>query len=90
MTEKELLNRFCEMFYSMRWEHRLTQAELARKARISPETVSKIENKECSPSMKICFKIATAYNMTLSELFKQVETGEILAAKVKRKYGPPY
>jgi len=28
--------------------------------------------------------------ITLSELFKQVEAGEILAAKVKRKYSPPY
>ena len=29
------------------------------------------------------------YHITLSELFKQVETGEILVAKVKRKYSHP-
>lgn len=90
MSEQELLDRFSKVFYSLRWEHRLTQAQVAKRTGLSPETVSKIENKESNPSLKICYKIAKGYNLTLIELFTKVENNEVLATKVKRKYTSPY
>ena len=90
MTEEEFLIIFSKIMYSLRWEHRLTQKEVSRITKISPEMISKMENGEIYPRLAHCYKIATAFKMTVTEFFNEVETGEILSVKKKRKHTSPY
>ena len=85
MTEAEFVARHAKAFYSKRWEHRMTQGELAYKAGISPELVSKLERGRTHPSLKVTFKIAKAFGMTTSEYVAHIESGEILAIKKTKK-----
>jgi len=88
MTEAEFVDKHAKAFYSKRWEHRMTQADVARKAGISPELVSKLESGESHPSLRKTFKIAAAFGMSTSEYVAYIESGEILATKKVRKSSP--
>ncbi len=85
MTEAEFVARHHKAFYSKRWENRMTQAEVARKAGISPELVSKLERGVAHPSLRRTFRIAAAFGMTAAEYVAYVESGEILAFKKIKK-----
>ena len=46
----------------------ITQEQLAEIAQISPKHITKIENKNVTPSIYTVFKIAEALNLTVNDL----------------------
>ena len=85
MTEDEFKARHTKIFYSKRWENRLTQGGVARLAGVSPELISKIERGESYPSFSTLFKIAQVFKMKTSAYIAYVESGEILATKASKR-----
>ena len=53
-----------------RAERRLTQAELARLAGVTRQTISSIENGEFVPSALLAFVLAKRLEMRVEELFR--------------------
>jgi len=53
-----------------RAERRLTQAELARLAGVTRQTISSIENGEFVPSALLAFVLAKRLDMRVEELFR--------------------
>ena len=66
----------------LRKAKKLTTVELASMVGVKPQYISQIENGKRSPSLKILQKIASALNVTTSELLG--ETPEYLSADLKR------
>ena len=90
MTEEEFIDRHHKAFYSLRWEHRMSQAAVAQKAKVSPELISKIERGVTHPNLRRTFRIAAAFGMSASEYLAYVESGEILAYKKEAKSAGRY
>ena len=56
-------------FKLARVEHNLTQAELAKKAGVTRQTIGLIENGGYNPTLYLCIAIAKALDKTLNDLF---------------------
>lgn len=56
---------------------KLTQSQLAKLTGISQGKISKIESGEANPTLKVMTKIATALDMTLGFIPKQVQMLQI-------------
>ena len=69
-------NRFAKVLLRRRLLARLNQEELAEKAGLHRTHVSVLERKKQVPSMAAVLKIATAFGLTLTELFREVESDE--------------
>ncbi|WP_347553094.1 helix-turn-helix transcriptional regulator (plasmid) [Pseudalkalibacillus hwajinpoensis] len=52
-----------------RVEKSLTQAQLARKVKVTRQTIGLIEKGEYNPTLRLCISIAKALDRTLDELF---------------------
>ena len=52
-----------------RIELNMSQAELARKAGVTTQTIGMIESGEFNPSLKLCLAICWALDLTLNDLF---------------------
>lgn len=48
----------------------LTQEGLAKKCKVSRQTINAIENDRYDPTLKLAFKLATALGSTVDEIFK--------------------
>lgn len=59
----------------LRARYRLTQEELARKAGVTRQTIIAIENGKYLPSLKLAYKLASAFNMKIEEVFVFEEAG---------------
>ncbi len=55
-----------------RREKKLSQEELAFRANLNVTYLSDLENGRRNPSLKILNRLANAFNLTLSELFKGI------------------
>lgn len=54
----------------LRFDHgEMTQQELAEKAGVTRQTIAAIEKGRYSPSLELAFRIAQAFNVSLSEVF---------------------
>lgn len=69
-------NRFAKVLLRRRLHARLNQEALAEKAELHRTHVSVLERKKQVPSMAAVLKIATALGLTLTELFREVESDE--------------
>ena len=47
----------------------MSQDELAKKAGVTRQTISAVENGDYNPTIKLCIAICKALNKTLDELF---------------------
>ena len=54
--------------------HDLTQEQLAQQIGVTRQTVIAIEKDKYQPSLKLAFKMATYFNVTIEELFDYDET----------------
>lgn len=48
----------------------LTQAVLAKKCKVSRQTINAIENDRYDPTLQLAFKIAKVLNTTVDEIFE--------------------
>jgi len=69
-------DRFAKVLHRRRLLARLNQEELAEKAGLHRTHVSILERKRQVPSMVAVLKIAMALGVTLTELFRDVESDE--------------
>ena len=58
----------------LRKERKWSQEDLALEADVNKNYISDLENGRRNPSLEILEKIAIAFNISLSELFKGIET----------------
>ena len=58
----------------LRKERKWSQEDLALEADVNKNYISDLENGRRNPSLEILEKIAIAFNISLSELFKVIET----------------
>ncbi|MBM7714633.1 helix-turn-helix transcriptional regulator [Siminovitchia sp. FSL H7-0308] len=57
-----------------RLEKSMTQIQLAKKVKVTRQTIGLIEKGEYNPSLQLCIAIAKALEKTLDELFWEVES----------------
>jgi putative transcriptional regulator len=62
-----------EKMKQSRLERQLSQAELARRVRVSRQTVNMIESGDYNPTLALCIRICRELGKTLDELFWEVE-----------------
>ena len=60
--------------YGLRAERGWSQADLARRLRVSRQTVNAIENRRYDPSLPLAFAIARLFNATIEEIFDPEES----------------
>lgn len=61
----------------IRFEHGLSQGELAAKSGVSPRTIARIEAEDdLDPNAKTVHGLAQAYDMTVAELLAWPQDGE--------------
>lgn len=53
-----------------RAKKRMTQDELAAKAKVSRQTINAIENDKYDPSLSLAFSLAKAFGCRIEELFQ--------------------
>lgn len=53
----------------IRKQRGINQEELARILEVSRQTISSLENGRYNPSIKLAFKIAQYFNMSIEEIF---------------------
>jgi len=53
----------------LRVMHGMTQEELARRLRVTRQTIIAIEKGKYDPSLKLAFKIAKLFNMKVEDIF---------------------
>jgi transcriptional regulator with XRE-family HTH domain len=73
---EDFQTRFAKVLRRRRLLAQLNQEELAEKAQLHRTHVSVLERKRQVPSMTAVLKIAAALGVTLTELFREVESDE--------------
>ena len=53
----------------LRAEHDLSQAALAEKLEVSPQTINAIEKEKYDPSLPLAFKIGRLFGMPIEDIF---------------------
>ena len=66
MGEDKLKNKRMKI---ARIECDLSQEDLAKKVKVTRQTIGMIESKKFNPSLKLCISICKALNKTLNDLF---------------------
>ena len=70
-TGNDIVEIFSKRLRHLRKEHNLTQEELAEKSDISYKNIQYLESKNPTcPNLRTLAKLAKAFNLSLSELFK--------------------
>ncbi len=67
------LKQFGTEIKTVRKSKKITQLQLASLCDIDIRTIQRIEKGEFNPSLRVLMRIANAFDMSLSELIKQVE-----------------
>ena len=65
---------FGEWLGQARKAHGMTYDELAIKACIAKSYAFDLEKNNCEPTIKVLFKIASAFKMPLHKIIKQIES----------------
>lgn len=53
----------------LRAEHRWSQAELARRAHVSRQTIVSLENGRFEPSLKLALRLSAVFDRSVEEIF---------------------
>ena len=69
--------RFNEKLVNLRKKHNLSQEQVAEKLKVARQTISKWELGETTPEMDKLIMISELYNITLDELMKEENEGQI-------------
>lgn len=64
-----ITQRFGEKVKKLREKNKMSQLELAQKARLDLTTINEIENGNREPMLRTIWKIANTLGLTISELF---------------------
>lgn len=70
MDNKNLQVRIARNIKNLRKEQGLTQEMLAEKALLTSRQICRVENMENAPSLKTIIKLARAFNVDISELYR--------------------
>lgn len=81
MTIAKYKKQIGKLIYSLRWEHRLTLAQLSVKTGCSTLQLRNIENGKVNTSIKMLYNIAKVFELSPSQFLAKVESGELLAEK---------
>lgn len=54
----------------------MTQAELARRAGVTRQTIIAIEAGKYSPSLEVAFRIAAAFDVSITDVFEYVSSDD--------------
>lgn len=60
----------------LRTEHNMTLVQLSQLSGVQIATLSRMENDKAVGHLESYYKIAEAYGLKLSELFREIEKGE--------------
>ena len=66
LQKRQLHNRITVL----RAEHKMTQKDLAEKARVSRQTINSIEKNRYTPSLTLVFDIANVFEVGIDEVFQ--------------------
>lgn len=69
--------KFNEKLVDLRKKHNLSQEQVAEKLKVARQTISKWELGETTPEMDKLIMISELYNITLDELMKEENEGQI-------------
>jgi len=83
MEDKTILIRFGKRLKELRKINRVSQEKLAEKADLSMTFVGYLERAEKSPTLPTLAKIASAFNITLSELLNFPDDKKITSTDTK-------
>ena len=72
--DKSVLEQLGQMIKALRKKRQFTQEDLSEKADIGVQYISRIENGSANPSLKIVSSLAAALEVTLPDLFSDLET----------------
>ena len=72
--DKSVLEQLGQMIKALRKKRQFTQEDLSEKADIGVQYISRIENGSANPSLKIVSALAAALEVTLPDLFSDLET----------------
>lgn len=75
MSEFEFIETFSDNLQSIIKEQGISQNQLARKAKLSQGTISKILNRQSMPSVKVVVNLAYALGLSMDEL---IDLGDII------------
>ena len=70
--------KFNEKLVNLRKKHNLSQEQVAEKLKVARQTISKWELGETTPEMDKLIMISELYNITLDELMKEENEGQIV------------
>ncbi|QMU65152.1 MAG: helix-turn-helix domain-containing protein [Flavobacteriaceae bacterium] len=70
LSIKDLIQKIGKRIYHLRKESNMTQLDLAVKSEIDERQIQRLENGHTSPTIKTLLKIANAFGISLSELFR--------------------
>ena len=72
------LKQFGTEIKTVRKSKKITQLQLSSLCDVDIRTIQRIEKGEFNPSLRVLIRIANAFDMSLSNLMKQVEESGIL------------
>lgn len=72
----EIINYVVDRFIELRTEQNLSHEKLAKMAGVHRSTISLIESKKRSPTLKNCIRIASALKANLSQIIKEAEASK--------------
>jgi len=70
----QIINYVVDRFIELRTDQSLSHEKLAEMAGVHRSTISLIESKKRSPTLKNCIRIASALKANLSQILKEAET----------------
>lgn len=70
MDNRDLQVCIARNIKNLRKEQGLTQEMLAEKARLTSRQISRVENMENAPSLKTIIKLAKAFDIDISDLYR--------------------
>ncbi|MEN9702128.1 MAG: hypothetical protein RIR55_1470 [Bacteroidota bacterium] len=69
MTEEEYIKDVCKKIKEIRVKKKMTQLELASKIGIDDSSLRRIESGKTNPTLKTIYRIASAFEIEVTEIF---------------------
>lgn len=69
MTEEEYIKEICTKIKLIRVKKKMTQLELASKIGIDDSSLRRIESGKTNPTLKTIYRIASAFEIEVTEIF---------------------
>lgn len=74
MTEEEYIKEICTKIKLIRVKKKMTQLELASKIGIEDSSLRRIESGKTNPTLKTIYRIASAFEIKVEEIFSYTVT----------------